>query len=68
MREGKLVDDVVECGSVVRVIDGCIVSIKWRGHIEAIEPHLIGVGGAVPETALGISWVCLELASEEVSC
>ena len=61
-----MVDDVpVDGVSVFRgIIDGRIVGIEGLGHVEAVEPHLMGVGLLVPEAAFGGAGMVLQLVAE----
>lgn len=68
MHKFKLVDDIVKCCGVCWSIDCGVMSVKWGHHVESIEPHLIGVSGAMPETSSCISRVGVKLGSEKISC
>lgn len=63
VREGELLDDIVEGGRVVWCVVCGVVGVEGRNHVQAIEPHLVGVCRAMPETAFRVARVGLELAS-----
>ena len=63
LHEDELMGDVAE---VLRVMgDGGILGAKGLGHVEAIEPHLVGIALLVPEAAGGISRLLRELIVEK---
>ena len=64
VRQAELVHDVFVMGAaeaVGHIIAG-IFGIEGHGHIQAVQPHLVRINLFVPETALGIAGLGLQLA------
>ena len=69
--KAELMGDVTEvlcAGSAVRDIAHGVFGIERLGHVKAVQPHLIGVYGLVPETSFRGAGLALKLAVEGIHC
>lgn len=48
--EVELLDDIVIGGGVCGLEEAGVLGIEWSLHVESVEPHLVRISGAVPET------------------
>ena len=59
----ELVQDVRVVGAVLKL--GGVLGIEDLGHVEPVQPDLVGVDGLVPEVPLGGAGLALDLAVEQ---
>src|SRR3990172_13047081 len=58
----KLMNDVCDhCGFRE---GSCILGKKWHRHVQAVQPHLVGVDQFVPIAAAGCARLALELGAQ----
>ena len=62
----KLIDNI----SIIihTVVTVSILRIKWLPHIKPIQPHLILINLLVPETAIGITRMRIQLTAQQIQC
>lgn len=49
LNEIKLAYDIGKCGGICRLEEGGVLGIEWGLHVKPVEPHLVFVGGSMPE-------------------
>ena len=60
----KLIDNILII--LYTVVTKSIFGIERCSHINAIQPHLIGINFLMPETSILIAWMGIELATQQV--